>query len=571
MSEPTKSPVAAAVARCRSGLFGVGLFSALMNLLMLTGPFFMMQVYDRVLTSLSLPTLVALSLIAVVLYLFFGAFDYIRSLLLTRLSHAFDREVAGYAFHETTERGQGSKGGGSTPSQDLQQVQQFIASPALATVFDTPWFPIFLVVVFLLHPLLGVIALGGAIALVIIAVLNQVSTAGLSSRSREILGREDRLMLASRRQSETLLAMGMMPEVSQAWRGAREERLASQTRATDRQSIFASSSKTLRLILQSSMLGVGAYLVIGGELSAGAMIAASIIFARALAPLDQSIAQWRSISGARSAYARLKESAAGFVPAQVGTALEMPKKEIVVRDLAVATPDRSAIITEDASFKLEAGDALGIIGPSGCGKSTLVKGLLGIWPVESGDVRFDGATLDQWRTSVRGRIVGYLPQDIELFPGTIAQNIARFRPDASSKSILDAAELADVHSLIVSKPDGFDTVVGPGAHDLSGGERQRIALARAVYGRPFIVVLDEPNASMDAVGEKALSNTIKKLREEGSIVIVITHRTAVLSQVNKLMQIVEGRIVAFGETKGVLTEMRAGRKAQVAGKFRVVD
>lgn len=568
-SDLRQQPIAAGLATCRSGLISVGFFSCLMNVLLLTGPFFMLQIYDRVLTSRSISTLLALALIAGALYLFYGGFDWIRSLLLARLSKAFDQEVSEAAFHKSTELA----ASGSTPAQDLRQVQQFIAGPSIGTLFDVPWFPAYLAVVFLLHPLLGILALTGALLLVVIAIANQWAALSLNAQSSQHATHEDTLLVAARRQVEPLQAMGMIANTHRLWNEAHNARLDAQTSGADRQSFFASSSKTLRLVLQSAILGFGAYLVIGNELSPGALIAASIIFARALAPLDQTIAQWRSISASRDAYSRLRASLAETDDLKEDLILDLPHRTLAVSELSVAVPDRSAVLMENASFTLQAGDALGIIGPSGGGKTSLIKGLLGLWPATEGEVRFDGATLDQWSSDKRGEIIGYLPQDIELFPGTIAQNIARFGTDASPKQILDAANLACVHDLIVSKPNGFDAVVGPGGLALSGGERQRVALARAVFRRPFLVVLDEPNSNMDGVGEAALSATIKQLRAQGSIVIVVTHRSNVLSEVNKLLQIQDGRPTLFGDKQEVLRKLRAQHQQAVAEKreLRVVE
>ncbi|MFY0615139.1 MAG: type I secretion system permease/ATPase [Hyphomicrobiaceae bacterium] len=568
-SDLRQQPIAAALATCRSGMISVGFFSCLMNVLLLTGPFFMLQIYDRVLTSRSISTLLALALIAGALYLFYGGFDWIRSLLLARLSKAFDQEVSEAAFHKSTELA----ANGSTPAQDLRQVQQFIAGPSIGTLFDVPWFPAYLAVVFLLHPLLGILALIGAVLLVVIAIANQWAALSLNAQSSQHAAHEDTLLVAARRQVEPLQAMGMIANTHRLWNEAHHARLDAQTSGADRQSFFASSSKTLRLVLQSAILGFGAYLVIGNELSPGALIAASIIFARALAPLDQTIAQWRSISASRDAYSRLRASLAETVDLEEDLILDLPHKTLAVSELSVAVPDRSTVLMENASFTLQAGDALGIIGPSGGGKTSLIKGLLDLWPATEGEVRLDGATLDQWSSASRGEIIGYLPQDIELFPGTIAQNISRFGTDVSPKQILDAANLACVHDLIVSKPNGFDAVVGPGGLALSGGERQRVALARAVFRRPFLVVLDEPNSNMDGVGEAALSATIKQLRAQGSIVIVVTHRSNVLSEVNKLMQIQDGRQTLFGDKQEVLRKLRAQHQQAVAEKreLRVVE
>ncbi|MCB1526944.1 MAG: type I secretion system permease/ATPase [Hyphomicrobiaceae bacterium] len=560
--------VVSAISRCRRGFIAVGLFSALMNVLLLTGPLFMLQIYDRVLISRSMPTLIALAVLALALYLIFGGFDWIRSRLLARLARAFDRDLATPAFLQTVSV---SPGDGAAAIQDLKQVQSFVGGPAIATLFDVPWFPFYVAVIFLLHPTLGVLAACGAAALVTIALLNEV----FSRKPQRLVGvaaaEEDKLLLASRQQAELLAAMGMATNVEKQWRAHHDRRVRVQADAIDRQSIFATSSKTLRLILQSAILGYGAYLVIGNELSAGAMIGASIIFARALAPVDQSIAHWRTIAAARAAYRRLKKTLAGTADSAIETQLALPSSRLDVTDLYVAKPDRSGSLLEGAALRLQAGDGLGVVGKTGAGKSTLLRGLLGLLPVMRGEVRLDGATLDQWSAEDRGRIIGYLPQDIDLLPGTIGQNIARFCPEAGSEKILEAAAVAGVHELIVGKPDGYDTLVGPGQHRLSGGERQRIALARAVYGSPFLVLLDEPNSNMDGVGEAALSEAIASLRKRGSIVIVVTHRQAVLSKLNKLIQIDAGRPVVFGERDQVLQHLRDQQKQRATGNLRVVE
>ena len=321
------------------------------------------------------------------------------------------------------------------------------------------------------------------------------------------------------------------------------------------------------------MLGLGAYLVIANELSPGALIAASIIFARALAPIDQSIAQWRVITNAHQAYNRLKETLSVTPGAPETSVLALPKETLTVNSLSVASPDGETMLMDETSFTLKAGDGLGIIGPSGGGKSTLIRGLLGLAPVLSGEVRLDGATLDQWSKKQQGQFIGYLPQDIDLFPGTIAQNIARFDPDADGESIVNAAKLAMVHDLITQKPGGYEMLIGPGGISLSGGERQRIALARAVYGSPFFVILDEPNSNMDAIGERALARTIRQLRASGSIVIVVTHRATLLGDVNKLLQVANNRPVIFGDTKTVLERLRDKHQqtAEKTGELREVN
>lgn len=528
----------------------------------------MLQVYDRVLTSRSLSTLLALSLLAVALYAFYGAFDWIRSCLLVRVSQAFDRQLAGGAFISTVVGNSSEK---AQAAQDLKQFQQFVGGPAIATLFDVPWFPFYLTIVFLLHPWLGYMSLGGALILVIIAALTEFTSRGQHTKVASVGAEEDKLLFSARRQGELLTAMGMAGNLEKHWRVKHDAKIELSTIAADRQNILATLAKTMRLILQSAILGFGAYLVIENQVSAGALIAASIIFARALAPLDQSIAHWRTISAAQVAYRRLKSSLANVDTGEVETVLRLPAKSLSITDLQVDRPDKQGKLLEGVTISLQAGDGLGIIGATGSGKSTLVRGILGLLALSRGEVRLDGATLDQWSDADRGRIIGYLPQDLELLPGTIGQNIARFDVNATSQQVLAAAQIADVHELIVSKPNGYDTIVGPGGHMLSGGERQRIALARAAFGNPFLLVLDEPNSNMDGKGEIALSKMIKSLRERGAIVIVVTHRQAVISQLNKLMQVEAGKVALFGETEAVLQHLREQHRQRSAGSLRVVD
>jgi len=563
-----------AIAQCRNGLIGIGIFSMVMNLLMLTGPFFMLQVYDRVLTSRSVPTLVALAVLAIALYIFYGVLEGLRSRLLARLSRAFDAELADHAYDLTVE-GHSDTSGGKSPVQtlsDLKQVQQFVGSPALATLFDTPWFPIYLAVIYVLHPVLGLLATIGALVLLIIAGLNEWTTKAGIRASNALGHNEDELVETSRRQSETLQAMGMTTAYRSIWRAVHDDRVKTANRTSDAMSVFTSTSKALRLMLQSAILGVGAYLVLQSELSPGALIAGSIIFGRALAPLDQTIGHWKSISGARSAFARLRSvfsSVAEREPAAM-TELDLPRETLAVSELTVASPDKQRVLLDSATVRLSAGEALGIIGPSGGGKSTFVRGLLDLWPVVEGSVRFDGAELKQWAPERRGAFIGYLPQDIELMPGTVAQNIARFRPDATSDAVISAAKLAGVHEMIVSLPDGYDTRVGQGGVGLSGGQRQRIALARALYGQPFLVILDEPNSNLDAEGELALVRAIKVLRKRGAIVLIIAHRQSVLADVDRFLLIEAGQPTMFESREAVMSFVAERQKAQRTGGLSVV-
>lgn len=568
-----------AIRLCRPAWIGAAAVSALMNLLLLTGPFFMLQVYDRVLTTQSVATLTVLALLAVTLYAIYGVFEWLRARLLVRIATAFDNKIANQALSASVELdATRHRVGHPTPSQDARTVQQFLSGPALSTLFDVPWFPIYVGVIFLLHPQLGAFAIVGATAIVIVAFLNRWFTKSANAQAASLAQTEDHILAATQRQSEAFTALGMLGNVRRLWLGSHDTYMQAQGKAVDQQAVFAAASKTLRLVLQSAILGFGAYLVIGNELSGGALIAASIIFGRALAPLDQTVAQWRTIAEAHASFNRLKGPlSAGSTELGI-TTLELPRERLSVNNLTVLSPDRESVLLENANFELVAGDALGVIGPSGGGKSSLVKGILGLLPTE-GETRFDSATLDQWSEDKRSHILGYLPQEFELFPTTIAQNISRLAANPSGKSVLQAANCTGVHELVVSKPKGYDTVVGPGGHTLSGGERQRIALARAVYNQPFLVVLDEPNSNMDVEGERSLTQTVQRLRDEGSIVIVVTHRVAILNQTNKIIRIDGKQVTQFGEANDVLSNLRKSTERPIkpaesavgAGGLRVVD
>ena len=558
----------AVFAACRSGLVGVGVFSALMNILLLTGPFYMLQIYDRVLSSHSVPTLVALSVLVVGLLAIYGLFDFIRTRLMARLAAILDLKLAEPTF-EASIAGPFKTPQLGDPARELRTVRQFIASPAAAGLFDIPWFPFYLAVVFLLHPWLGGLAILGGMVLIGLAILNAVFSRAPEEDANEASLQEERFLGASRLNAETVIAMGMMGNIKQQWSRLHERTLKTGQAGTDGNARFTSLSRALRLILQSAILGLGAYLVIGNELSPGALIAASIIFARALAPVDMAVAQWRGIVAAFQSWGRLEATVLSAPSRVAPLQLDLPSQHLHLEDFAVSAPHQPKMLAQNVSFSLKAGEGLGIIGASGSGKSSLLRGLVGVWPQPKGELRFDGATLDQWSDEDRGHFIGYLPQDVLLFDGSIAENIARFDPDAASETILEAAKRAGVHELILSLPDGYETLIGTGGLSLSAGERQRIGLARAVYNTPFLVVLDEPNAHIDADGEQALIGTINQLREAGSIVIVVAHRRAAIANIDKLLFMHQGEAHIFGPKDQVMEHI-AQMRGQQSGALRIV-
>jgi ATP-binding cassette subfamily C protein len=562
------NPYSVAFKTIRSGLIGVGVFSALMNILLLTGPFYMLQIYDRVLASHSVPTLVALSVLVAGLLAIYGLFDFLRTRLMVRLAAILDLELADQTF-EASVSGPLKRPQFGDPARDLRTVRQFITSPAAAGLFDIPWFPFYIGVVFLLHSLLGWLAIFGAFVLITLAMLNAVFSRAPELNANQSGFQEDQFLGISRLNAETVVAMGMMGNLKRQWFSLHEKVLSAGQVGADSNARFTSLSRALRLILQSAILGVGAYLVIGNELSPGALIAASIIFARALAPVDMAVAQWRGIVAAYQSWGRLGQAVLSIAPREEHIQLELPKKTIILEEFSVTAPHQEKCLAELVSFELKAGEGLGIIGASGSGKSSLLRGLVGVWPSPKGEMRVDGATLDQWSDEDRGKFIGYLPQDVLLFDGTIAENIARFQESAPSEKILEAAKRAGVHNLVLSLPDGYETIIGASGVSLSAGERQRIGLARAIYDTPFLVVLDEPNAHIDADGEQALIAAISQLREAGSIVIVVAHRRAAIANIEKLLFMHDGKAQAFGEKDKVMEHI-AMMRGQKSGALRIV-
>jgi ATP-binding cassette subfamily C protein len=552
-----RSELAQALASCRGAFIATGLMSGMSNILMLTGAIFMLEIYDRVLPSRSIPTLVALVILAAVLFTAQGLLDMIRGRVLVRIGARLDEQLSPRVY-ETIVRlplKVGNRSDGLQPLRDLDSVRSFLSGPGPTALFDLPWLPIYLAICFAFHPYIGLAALVGAIVLGCLTLMTEVLTREPTQEATRFGTTRTALAEASRRNAEAMKAMGMMPRIAALWHDANNKYMDSQQRASDVAGGFGSASKALRMMLQSAVLAVGAYLVINQLATGGIIIAGSILSARALAPVDLAIANWKGFVGARQSWQRLTRLLAALPPLVVPMALQPPQKSLLVEGITVAPPGSDRIVVQDASFSLQAGHGLGIIGPSGSGKSSLARMLIGVWQPVRGRIRLDGASLDQWPPDILGASIGYVPQDVELMAGTVAQNIARFATPVDANMVISAATAAGVHELIVGLPDGYETQVGEGGTALSAGQAQRVALARALYGDPFLVVLDEPNSNLDSEGDEALSRAIMGVRARGGIVIVVAHRPSAIASVDQLIMMHQGRVQAFGPKEEVLARV----------------
>jgi len=550
------SELSVALQKSRSAFLSVGFFSMFINLLMLTGPLFMLQVYDRVLASKSYSTLTALLVLVIALFIFLGLLEYIRARILSQISEKFSADVREITFKATLDHSVKQTASiGTTPIRDLDQIKQFIGSPGPAILFDLPWTPLYLGVNFILHFILGIFSLCATIFLIIISVINEIMSKPRIEEAMTKAQRSQIIAEEARHNAQSLTAMGMQTNVSNRWQAMQAETGKAQMALSKLANLFQSISKSSRLLLQSCVLAVGAFLVIQGKISPGAMIAASIILTRALAPIDQSIAQWRNFLGARKAYNRLQAILNHSQTSKDQMALPEPKGAISVSQLFVSAPGSKTPLLKALEFSLQPGEALAILGPTGAGKSCLTRVLSGIWAPLSGTVRLDGASLDQWHPDQLGPAIGYLPQSVELLSATIKDNISRFTPDPDPTMIIEAAKQANVHDLVLSFEDGYDTLIGDGGEKLSGGQKQRIGLARALYNEPKFIILDEPNANLDSEGEEALAFAISKAKNNGQTVILVAHRPSALKVCDKVLFIREGRQVAFGPRDEVLQKI----------------
>ena len=537
-------------------LFGL---SGIINVLALTGAFYMLQIYDRALTSGSVSTLVALSVLAIGLYLFQGVFDILRSQILIRLGARLDHQLAplahtvaiempryGYSTSEAMERG-----------RDVDTLRGFLSSQGPVALFDLPWMPVYLAFVWLLHPMLGLLTVAGAVVLAFITLIAELMTRRSAQSMIKASVTRNSVADSNVRNADILHAMGITGRAVERFNIANKQHLESQTRTSDISATLSGLSKVLRMMLQSAILGLGAYLAIKGDLSPGAIIASSIVTARALAPVDQVIGNWKGVVSARRSHRRLAETLAVMKDKSGLVELPAPSQSLTVDNITTVAPATGAVLLSEASFELKAGQALGLIGPSGGGKTTLARSILGIWPLLRGSVRIDGADLGQWNENFFASHVGYLPQDVALMEGTIADNISRFSKTPDARLIINAAKAAGIHEMVVHLRDGYQTELGPHGTALSAGQRQRIGLARALYGDPFLVVLDEPNSNLDAEGEEALTKAITQVRQRGGIVVIVAHRPSALQAVDMVGVVQAGRLVAFGPKEEILQPNKA--------------
>ncbi|UJP03372.1 MAG: type I secretion system permease/ATPase [Nitrosomonas sp.] len=547
----------------------IGVFSAVINMLMLMPAIYMLQLYDSVLTSRNEMTLLMLTLIMLGAYIFMGALEFVRSFVLIRVGAQLDmklnKRVYTAAFEESLKKGDSNAG---QALKDLTNLRQFLTGNALFAFFDAPWFPIYLFVIFMFHPILGVFALCGTVILIALAYINEKISHKPLAEANSMSIASSNIASNNLRNAEVIEAMGMLPNLQARWYKLHRRFLNLQAEASEKSGIVTALSKSCTVALQSLMLGLGALLVLDNSITPGMMIAGSILLGRAIAPVQLLISVWKQIGGTRSAYERLTQLLEQNPERTAGMALPKPLGVIAVENVTAAPPGSKIPVIKALNFSLAAGEVLGIIGPSGSGKSTLARLLVGVWPAAAGKVRLDGADVYLWNKDELGPHIGYLPQDIELFAGTVSENIARFGEINAEKVIL-AARRAGVHDMILNMPEGYDTHLGDGGAGLSGGQKQRIGLARAMYDDPSLIVLDEPNSNLDDVGEQALLAAITDLRIRGKTIVLITHRTSILSVTTKLLLLQDGAAKIFGPTNQVveaLAKQQQAHQAQLAQK-----
>lgn len=559
----TGDELRAALAAHRSALWSVGAFSAVINLLMLAPAVYMLQVYDRVLSSGNGLTLLMLTLLVVGLYTLMAALEWLRGLLVIRLGDGLDQTLGGRVYEAGFEHR--LAGGLLPPGQalgDLNQVRQFLTGSAIFAFFDAPWAPLYLLVLFLFHPWLGGLALVGGALLLALAFVNERWSRAPLKQAGERAIQAGKVAQDQARNAEVVHALGMLPAVRRRWRAVQDAAVDGQHLASERSALITALTRGLRIALQSLMLGTGAWLALDGRLTPGMMVAGSILVGRMLAPVEQLVGAWRQWTNTRQAHQRLRALLAAHPPRQPGVALPAPTGQLRVEGLAVVPPGATRPTLINLNFELEAGRILGVVGASGSGKSSLARALVGGWTPRAGKVRLDGADLAQWDRAALGPYLGYLPQDVELFAGTVAENIARFGP-VDSEKVVDAARQADVHELILRLPNGYDTSLSEGGEGLSGGQKQRVALARALYGDPVLLVLDEPNANLDESGEAALAATLRRLRDAGRTVVLITHRAGVLAVTDRILALKDGAMLRFDASDKVLGNL-GGRRPEAA-------
>ncbi len=557
-NSPTSHELNQTINACKQYFIYAGVFSAAVNILMLTPIIYMLTVYDRVVASGSLSTLAMLTILMVFLLLAVGGFEWVRSMILVSASNRLETLLRKRISDATFKRSLWTGGmvANAQPLSDLTALRQFLTGNGLFAFFDAPWFPIYIGVMFMFHPWFGLAGILSGLVMVALAYANESATNNLLKEANLESNQASNRFQGSLRNAEVVAALGMSENIRKRQDALFDSVLAKQATASKKAGLLSGISKSFRLIVQSLLLGLGAYLALNQQISPGMMIAGSLLLGRALAPIDMLVGTWKGFSLARAQYARLRELLEQ-IPARADTmSLPAPAGQLTVEQVSVAPPGSQALVVRGVTFELAPGEALGMVGPSASGKSTLARALLGIWPSHGGKVRLDGADIGSWNREELGPHVGYLPQDIELFDGTIADNICRFS-DAEPGLIVAAAKLSGVHEMILHLPKGYDTVIGGAGGMLSGGQRQRIGLARAVFGDPKLLILDEPNSNLDDQGEKELVEALRRIKTQGCTIVIITHRTMVLQCVDKILVMKEGAAVSFGPKDRVLASLMA--------------
>jgi ATP-binding cassette subfamily C exporter for protease/lipase len=552
----TRSELADVLFRLRRSFYALAAFSGVINVMMLTPAIYMLQVYDRALVSRNVTTLGMLTVLVVGLFLLMSALEMTRTRVLIRVGNCLDMALNRRIFSAAFERNLSRAGGNPAQAlQDLAQVRQFLTGNGLFAFFDAPWTPIYLVVCYLIHPWLGLVTTIGSLTLMGLAYLTEKATQKPLAEANQASMSSASYANNNLRNAEVIEAMGMLPSIGKRWYQGHLRILQMQTLASDRAALISSTGRFVRITLQSVILGTGALLAIEGKITPGMMIACSILTGRALGPVEQVIASWKQLLGCRSAWSRLSELLQDYPQRPPSMSLQRPMGMLAVENVIAGAPGTNTSIVRGVSFSLVPGESLGIIGPSASGKSTLARLLVGVWPAQAGKVRLDGADIFTWNKAELGPWLGYLPQDVELFEGTIAENIARFA-EVDSDAVIRAARSSGVHDMILHFPQGYDTRLAADGTPLSGGQKQRIALARALYGEPNLVVLDEPNANLDDVGEKALVDALAELKTRGATVILISHRPNVLCAVDKILMLRDGAVHMLGSRDEVFAALR---------------
>ena len=545
-----KNSLQIAYGRFRATFLATILFSFFINLLMFVGPLYMLQIYDRVLSSRNEYTLVAITVIAIALLLSYGLLEFTRSRLLVRAGVLFDDVLATPTFHKVVQQKTANPASGAQIAMsDVDKVREFMTGQGILAFFDAPWVPLFLALCFLFHPWLGFVATGGALIIFGLALANEFATRAPLQQAGQAGQGAQHFVQTTMQNAEVIRALGMERPLTNRWLKSHDEMLTHQAVASKRAGVVLASSKFVRMSLQVAILGTGAYLALRQEISPGIMIAASIVMGRALAPVEQAVGQWKQFIGARQAHKRLHALFTQVADDEERIEMPVPKGALAVEGLFATVPGTRDTLLKAVSFSVDAGEVLAVIGPSGSGKSTLVRHLVGAQQPASGAVRLDGAEMHHWDPEQLGRYLGYLPQDVKLFRGSVAENISRFDETPADEDIIKAAGLSGAHEMIQKLGQGYETDVGDGGMSLSGGQRQRVGLARAVFREPSLVVLDEPNSNLDSPGEQALIQCIQKLKEMGKTVVLVTHKSNLLALSDKTLMLVNGQVEKFGPTR----------------------